>query len=64
MLMGFRPGLPLPVGNITKVAAFDCAELDSVEATTHIADLQVLLNDLDKHTLLEIESQVRRNALD
>ena len=64
MLMGFRPDLPLPVGEITRIAAFDTAECDSAEAAKHIADLQALLNDLDKHALLEIESQFSRNALD
>ena len=64
MLMGFRPGLPLPVGEITKIATFEPAECDSVDAADHIANLQAHLNDLDQHALLEIESQFRRNALD
>lgn len=57
--VGFRPALPLPVGEITRIAT----ECDSVDAADHIAKLQARLNDLE-HALLEIESQFRRNALD
>ncbi len=64
MLMGFRPDLPLPVGEITKVTAFEPVECDSADAADHIAKLQAHLNGLDEHALLEIEGQFRRNALD
>ena len=58
MLMGFRPNLPLPVGDVINVA------LTPADASQYIKELRNLVAELDHSALDQIEAQFHQNALE
>ncbi len=62
MLMGFRPNLPLPVGDSINVASI--SEPSPAEASEYITELRNLFAELDQSALDKIEAQFHHNALE